>query len=144
MRTASTGFSVAACATALWIAAATSSAPATTRRAKGAITAVGRLAARGGGVARLEGVGGGGAEQVDRIGEARFARQERPQSCLRLLAHLRQLQACRGASVSAEDSEPACVGDDADAPPARERLAREQRGALHQRLPRPAAGHAGA
>ena len=89
-------------------------------------------------------VGRRGAEQVDRVRDARLdAGSSSRERVARLGAELGQLEPGRVARVGAEDAEPAGVRDDADAASVRERLAREQRRGVDELLERARAQHAG-
>ena len=90
----------------------------------------------------LEALRVGAAEQVDRVRGAALGRHEVGERGARLLARLRQLEAERLAGVRREDSQPAGVRDDGDAPAARHRLGREQRRDVDQLVERARPDHA--
>ncbi len=141
--TARTGLSVWAFATAVRIAVATSSGPATTGGTKSTINASTAGSASSSGEHRLVRRRGRRAEEVDRVRGARLRREHARERRSGFVAECGQLQAGRLARVGAEDPEPAGVRHHGDVPAARERLRREQGGGVDQLLERPRAQHPG-
>ena len=134
--TASTGLSDPRSLTAWQIAAATSSAPATTGGTKRTISASSRRVGEQRRDRRLVGLRRS-PSRACRPGSRGSPRRAGPaRAAPRLLARLRQLEPGRLAGVGAEDPEPAGVRQHADAAAARQRLAREQRGRVEQLLER--------
>ena len=141
MNAASTGLSAAGLArTPRTTASATSSAPATTGGTKSTITASMPGSASTMGEHRLVGRADGRAEHVDRVRDARLARQERGERVARLLGERRQLEAgAAQASAQRIPSPPAFVSS-ATRRPARQRLATR---AAPRRRPAPRASRPG-
>ena len=85
-----------------------------------------------GGKRRLVGCAGGRAEQVDRIRDARFARQHGGECVPCLVAQLRQLESGSLARVGAEDPESARVRDDSDRAALGQRLRGQERRGIEE------------